>query len=204
MISAAVRSELTNSGAPLVSAAALGSAPKFADIYAGYFRFVWSTARYMGVETKALDDVVQDVFVIIYERVHTLQQREALRSWSYGIVRRVVLTHHRTQRSALNKAEELLVNADLIHPVLPTPQQITEESERAKLFWSLVSVLDERKREVFLLAEFEEMTAPEIAKLTNLPLNTVYSRLRAAREELEEALRRHIIRTQKRGRLCAT
>ena len=204
MNSAAVRSELPHTGSPLVSAVVIGSPPKFADIYANYFRFVWSTARYMGVETTALDDVVQDVFVIIYERVHTLQQREALRSWIYGIVRRVVLTHHRTQRSALHKAEELLVNADLIHPELPTPQQVTEESERAKLFWSLVSVLDARKREVFLLAEFEEMTAPEIAKLANLPLNTVYSRLRAAREELEEALRRHIVRTQQRARLCGT
>ncbi len=44
------------------------------------------------------------------------------------------------------------------------------------------------RRAVLVLHEIEEMTAPEIAKAMSLPLNTVYSRLRVAREELEVAL----------------
>jgi RNA polymerase sigma-70 factor (ECF subfamily) len=175
------------------------STPKFAQIYDQYFSFVWSMARYMGVEATALDDVVQDIFVIICERLHTLQHPEALRSWIYGIARRVVSTHHRTQRSALITTGTMRLEPELIHPELPTPQQLAEQSERAKLLWKLVAGLDEQKREVFVLAELEEMTAPEIAAVTNVPLNTVYSRLRAARQELEEALQRHIARTQRKG-----
>ena len=180
-------------------AVAQSSTPKFAKIYTTYFSFVWSMARYMGVESTSLDDVVQDIFVIICERLHTLQHPEALRSWIYGIARRVVSTHHRTQRSALITTGTVRLEPELIHPELPTPQQLAEQSERAKLLWKLVSCLDEQKREVFVLAELEEMTAPEIATVTNVPLNTVYSRLRAARQELEEALQRHIARTQRKG-----
>ena len=56
--------------------------------------------RYLGVEAAALDDVVQDIFVVIHGRLCTLQRPESLRSWIYGITRRVVSTHHRLQRSA--------------------------------------------------------------------------------------------------------
>ncbi len=64
-------------------------------------------------------------------------------------------------------------------------------SEDAKLLWRLLGELDERKREVLILAELEEMTAPEIAEAIGIPLNTAYSRLRAARHEFDEALLRH-------------
>jgi RNA polymerase sigma-70 factor (ECF subfamily) len=43
---------------------------------------------------------------------------------------------------------------------------------------------------VLVLHEIEEMTAPEIAQVLGIPLNTVYSRLRVARAELEQALGR--------------
>ena len=54
-----------------------------------------------------------------------------------------------------------------------------------------LATLDEDKRAVLVLHEVEEMTAPEIAHATGVPLNTVYSRLRLGRQRLEEALRRN-------------
>ena len=45
-----------------------------------------------------------------------------------------------------------------------------------------------------MLAELEEMTAPEIASALDIPLNTAYSRLRAARQAFEQALARHSAR----------
>ncbi len=200
--SAAVCNELPNTRAPLVGAVNTNSAPKFADTYVKYFGFVWSMARYMGVDETALDDVVQDTFAIVYERLCTLQRPEALRSWIYGIVRRVACTHHRTRRRALIITGTVRLESDLIHPQLPTPQQLTERSEQVELLWSLISTLDMPKREVFVLSELEEMTAPEIARVTNVPLNTVYSRLRVARQEVEAALRGYMARTQKRGNPC--
>jgi RNA polymerase sigma-70 factor (ECF subfamily) len=68
------------------------------------------------------------------------------------------------------------------------------------LLWGLLEKLDAPKREVFVLAELDEMTVPEIALSIEVPLNTVYSRLRAARQELDEALARHHAQTAKRGR----
>ena len=55
----------------------------------------------------------------------------------------------------------------------------------------LLDELDDDKRTVFVLAELEQTTAPEIADALGIPLNTVYSRLRAARIEFDKALARH-------------
>ncbi len=194
----AVCNDLVNASSPSVGGK-LGP-PKFSDVYANHLNFVWSMARYLGVETNALDDVVQDVFVIVYGRLCTLQRPEALRSWIYGITRRVVSTHHRTQKSARVTTGTQPIEPELNLAEWQNPEQLTEHSEQAKLLWSLVSTLDAAKREVFVLAELEEMSAPEIAAVTNAPLNTVYSRLRVARQELEVALKRHMARTQSRGR----
>ena len=195
----AFRSEIANTSSPPVGEELTSGTPKFADVYTNYFSFVWSMGRYLGVEANALDDVVQDIFVTIYGRLGTLQRPEALRSWIYGITRRVVSTHHRMQRSARITTGTRLIEPELTVAEWPTPEQLTEQSEQSKLLWSLLSTLDASRREVFVLAELEEMSAPEIATATNIPLNTVYSRLRVARKELEEALKRYIARTQTRN-----
>src|SRR6478736_6482237 len=50
--------------------------------------------------------------------------------------------------------------------------------------------LDDDKREIFVLARVEQMSAPEIASVLRIPLNTVYSRLRAARLAFEAEIAR--------------
>jgi RNA polymerase sigma-70 factor (ECF subfamily) len=59
--------------------------------------------------------------------------------------------------------------------------------------------LHDARREVFVLAELEQMTVPEIAELVGENVNTVYGRLRTARREFELAVRRHHARQARRG-----
>src|ERR1039457_374138 len=164
--------------------------PSFANLYNAYFDFVWSTARYLGVEQSEIDDVVQEVFFTIYGRLHTIERPESLRSWIYGVVRRIVSKYHRNKRTRLIETGAERIEPEMLQPEWRTPQHMAEQHEQTTLLWSLLEKLDASKREVFVLAELEEMTAPEIADAVGVPLNTVYSRLRVARQELEEALQR--------------
>ncbi len=54
----------------------------------------------------------------------------------------------------------------------------------------ILDQMDDAKREVLVLSEWEEMSSPEIAEVLGIPLNTVYSRLRLARAEFEKLLAR--------------
>ena len=178
--------------------------PSFSQIYKLYFNFVWSCTRRLGVSEAETDDVVQEIFIVIHARLNTLERPESLRSWIYGIVRRTVSTYHRAKRAKLASTATFDTEHDTQYPQLPSPQQLAEQSDQVRLLWSLLEKLDAPKREVFVLAELDEMTVPEIALATEVPLNTVYSRLRAARHELDEALARHNAQNVKRGRSCPT
>ena len=184
---------------PPDSSSVFCSLPPFSQIYAQYFSFVWSSARRLGVEPAAIDDLVQEIFIVIHARVDTLERPEALRSWIYGVVRRTVSTYHRGRRTrgsiGLTPAaeEEIVSHA-------PTPLEQTEQNADLELLQSLLSQLDEPKREVFSLVELEELTVPEVADALEIPLNTAYSRLRAAREAFDAALARHEARSNKGAR----
>jgi len=174
---------------------------EFESIYRQHFDFVWSSVRRLGVSPAALDDVVQEVFIVIHSRVHTLEKPEALRSWIYGIVRRTVSGYHRSRRVKEASGATLAAESDA-GPAQRTPFDLAEQNDQVKLLWSLLEKLDEPKREVFMMAELDELTVPEIAQILEIPLNTAYSRLRAARHAFEEALARHSARTEGRGGPC--
>lgn len=172
--------------------------PSFSAVYKAYFDFVWSSVRRLGVGEESVDDVVQEVFVIIHSRLYTLQQPESLRSWVYGVVRRTVSGYHRSRR-ALGAQGVDGGSIDETYPAIQlTPFELTEQNDQMQLLARLLGELDDAKREVFVLAELDEMTAPEIAQALEIPLNTAYSRLRAARQAFEQALARHTAR-EKRG-----
>ncbi len=176
--------------------------PPFSHIYRDYFDFVWSSARRQGVGLEAIDDLVQEVFIVIHSRLSTLEHPAALRSWIYGIVRRTVSTYHRSRRTRAGSKAAPAIEAQTREVAQPTPLDLAEHNDQVRLLRGLLEELDPPKREVFVLAELEEMTVPEIADLVGVPVNTAYSRLRAARQAFEEALARRI--AQRGGRPCRT
>lgn len=164
--------------------------PAFSQIYQTYFNFVWASARRLGVGASEIDDVVQEIFIVIHGRLGSLENPESLRSWIYGIVRRTVSTFHRAKRAKVVANTQLNLGEELTVSLAPSPQELAEQSDQVRLLWSLLEGLDPAKREVFVLAELDEMTVPEVAAALEIPLNTAYSRLRMARQELEAALLR--------------
>jgi RNA polymerase sigma-70 factor (ECF subfamily) len=171
--------------------------PSFRSVYDQYFDFVWASVRRLGVDAESLDDLVQEVFIVVHAKLDTLERPEALRSWLYGVVRRTVSTYRRTKRTKA-LANPSSSNIGDVPSRAPTPLEQTEKNAELRLLASLLEQLDEPKREVFALIELEGMTVPEAAEALEIPLNTAYSRLRAARQAFDAALSRHQARNQGR------
>jgi RNA polymerase sigma-70 factor (ECF subfamily) len=162
----------------------------FETIYRQHFRFVWRTARRLGVERTWLEDAVQETFVVVHRRLADFQGRSTVKTWLYGIVRRVVADHRRgVRRKPGNAAPANHGSGESVHGD-HGPEESIEQAERVRLLHKLLDQLDDDKREVFVLAELEEMTMAEIAEALGVNANTLSSRLRAARREFEEALDR--------------
>jgi RNA polymerase sigma-70 factor, ECF subfamily len=169
-------------------------APAFGAVYALYFRAMWRTLRRLGVARAQLDDAAQDVFVVVHKKLAGFDGR-SLRGWLYAIAVRVASDY---RRGALHR--QTLPLAETIVDPAPDPERASELTESVKLLHALLAVLDESRRTVFVLGELEELSAPEISDVLGVNLNTVYSRMRAARAEFDEALRRHRERNARRRR----
>ena len=167
------------------------SDPEFAALYNRHHGFVWRILRRMGVPAATLDDATQDVFVVVYRRRGDLHADASVRSWLFGIARRVASDVHRRDRRAQRKLE-----------ALPTPtdsrplDDAVERGEAADFVRSFLAELDEGHRMVFMLSDVEGLTAPEIAQTLELKVNTVYSRLRNARRRFERAVARRAARSK--------
>ncbi len=164
-------------------------------LYDAHFDFVWRSARRMGVAHAAVDDVVQEVFLVAHRRRADFEGRSSARTWLFGILVRVVSDHRRTLR---RKGGLDPLPDGLSAPSESGPAERAERNERVALLHSLLATLDEDRRAIFILAELEQMTAPEISEALGVKLNTVYSRLRGARQKFEEALARHRAREARR------
>ncbi|HEY4102793.1 MAG TPA: sigma-70 family RNA polymerase sigma factor [Polyangiaceae bacterium] len=169
----------------------------FQVVYTQYFDFVWSSARRFGIAPDAMDDIVQEVFIVIHAKLDSLERPEALRNWIYGVVRRVASNHRRALRTQTAAGIVVGSYGETAESREPTPFEHLRTNADLVLLASLLNELDEPKREVFALVELDELTVPEAAEILELPLNTAYSRLRAARQAFETAVARR--REQNKG-----
>jgi RNA polymerase sigma-70 factor (ECF subfamily) len=176
--------------------------PNLKTIYKEYFPFVWWSARHLGAASDAVDDVVQDVFIVIHNRLATLQRPEALRSWIYGIVRRTVSDYRRSKRTRDAAGAKLSTELKSVRVSQPSPLEIAERNSDLELLESVLAELDEAKREIFVMVEVLEMTVPEVVQVLEIPLNTAYSRLRLARQDFEETLAQHEARDEENRNPC--
>jgi RNA polymerase sigma-70 factor, ECF subfamily len=181
---------------PNETPSAAASELNLAAVYEAHFDFVWRSARRLGVGSGSLDDVVQDVFLVVHRQLAGFEQRASVKSWLFGITRRVVRD---LRRSARRRPSEAL-DDDPRDLAARAPDEQLVVREQAALLHTLLDSLDDDKRETFVLAELEQMSGPEIADALALNLNTVYARVRAARQAFEAALDRHEARERTRVR----
>jgi RNA polymerase sigma-70 factor, ECF subfamily len=156
-------------------------------VYEAHFDFVWRCARRLGVSPHAVDDVVQEVFLVVHRKLCEFEGRASLKSWLFGITRRVV----RDQRRSARRRPSEPLEQDPRDFMARAPDEQTSLHDQARLLFALLESLDDDKREAFVLAELEQMSGPEIAEALQLNLNTAYARVRAARQAFEAALHRH-------------
>lgn len=156
-------------------------------IYDEFFDFVWRSLRRLGVPAGQLDDALQDVFLVVHRRLADFEQRSTLKTWLFGICLRVAGDYARRARLH-GRRGELVPN--LPDPRAPDPLEATARGEAVQFLDQQLAALDEDKRAVFILAELEGMSCPEIALAVRANVNTVMSRLKAARAKFEAAVRR--------------
>lgn len=158
-------------------------------VYREHHAFVWRTLHHFGLRGDATADALQEVFLVVHRRWSDYDGKRSIKNWLYGIARRVASDHRK--KGQRQRARLRLVPDPDGHAPGHDQAATLDRVSAGQLVRRFLDGLDEDKRQVFVLAEIEGMTAPEIATMLSVNLNTIYARLRAARIKFAAQVQRH-------------
>ncbi|HKY38716.1 MAG TPA: sigma-70 family RNA polymerase sigma factor [Polyangiaceae bacterium] len=160
-----------------------------------HFDFVWRLLCRLGVPEPDADDAAQQVFLVATQRLAKIPV-EGERTFLYGTALRTAGTLRRNHRRRARWVEP--GPADGVSPDLEPDAQL-ERRQALAFLDEVLRRLNDRLREVFVLCEIEELSAPQVAVIAGIPVGTVASRLRRARQEFGREVRRlHAERSRSR------
>lgn len=165
-------------------------AEPFRDLFDAHFDYVWGVLRRLGVREADVEDRTHEVFLTVHRRLSEYDPTRSVRPWLFGFAYRVA-SHHR--RSEHRRRDVVGIESDVIDPA-PLADERLAERERTSLLIAALDTLDIDRRAVIVMHDWDGEPIPEVARALGIPLNTAYSRLRSARGNLAEAVRRLTLR----------
>lgn len=152
----------------------------------GHYDAVWRTVRFLGIPDAAADDVAQQVFCIAARRLAEVmpgKERSFLLSTAWRVA-------SESRRAAQRRPTTSGVDVELLDSPLPSPEELLDQKRARAALQTVLAAMTPDLRTVFVLFEIEELTSPEIAAAIGVPLGTVGSRLRRAREQFQSIVKR--------------
>jgi RNA polymerase sigma-70 factor, ECF subfamily len=184
------KAESTPRGLPVAACPPAERDTRMRAMVAAHFDCVWRSLRRLGVPEAGADDAAQQVFLVAARR---LDEIEAPRERQYllGIALRVAAD----ARRALARRREFPVGdagdwaaQRRAEAVAPLAEQLLDQKRARAILAALLEAMPEDLREAFVLFELEETPAPAVAVLLGVPVGTVASRVRRARQFIRERL----------------
>jgi RNA polymerase sigma-70 factor, ECF subfamily len=156
-------------------------------LVASHFDFIWRSLRRLGVPEAAADDAAQQVFVVAARKMEGMTvDRE--RSFLFAIALRVAADERRARRRR-PEISEAAPGVAVLDPA-PGPDELLEWQRARAIAERILEGLPFEVRVVFVLFELEDVPTKEIAKMLDLPMGTVASRLRRGRELFQQGVER--------------
>lgn len=148
----------------------------FDDVYEREFDYVCRNLGRLGVPAADVPDAAHDVFLVLHRKWSELDVGRPIRPWLFGVARRVAYGVREKRREV----------PAVVDPAADDDPRVAQRD----LVWRALAALDDERRAVLVLHDFEGHTGAEIAAMLDIPANTVHSRLRLAREDLLAAVRK--------------
>ena len=152
-------------------------------LYLRHAPFLLRVATRLLGSSEAAQDVVHEVFVTALRAGAMGQEPER---WLYGVAKNLVRRHLRGESRRV-RAHARMAEEDAARPAHEGPgDEVLERKRKAEQIRACIESLPIDQREVFVLYEIEGLEGAAIAALVDVPENTVWSRLRLARERFKD------------------
>ncbi len=159
---------------------------RFRQIVGQNLDFIWRCLRRMGIPSGDVDDAVQQVFLVVAYKLGSIAQGSE-RAFLFATASRIAANSRRSVHRR-DQAHNQLMQAEWEHD--PSQEELTDQLRARALMDRVLAEMPDDLREVFVLFELEELAVAEVAELLAIPIGTVGSRLRRAREDFHERVKR--------------
>ncbi len=156
--------------------------------------YVQRTLRRLGTDRSEVDDLAQEVFLVLHRRWAEYDASRPLRPYLFGIALRIALAHQR------KRSREISFGTLELGDDGPGPEDALSAKQAHGVLRAALEYIPLARRTVLVMHELDHVPVTEVASTLSIPLFTVYSRLRKARQELERATRRLMNGSGERGR----
>lgn len=163
-------------------------AHELAELARLHYPGVWRFLRRLGFEPHVIDDATQDLFLVAHRRFDDMKPGSE-RAFLFGAALRIA--SNLKKKSAREVPTDVVVDEEEIDEGADALDERVDGARARARLYRLLSELDESLRVVFVMFELEEMATQEIADVLGLPVGTVASRLRRAREDFHARFARY-------------
>ena len=155
---------------------------EFRAIYDAWFDDVSRWIRALGGIEADRDDIVQEVFLVVRRRLKDFDGVN-LAGWLYRITCRQVRDFRRRAWVKHIFTRRRSQEPDVLPHGGSSPAAALERKEEQRVLQALLAKIAEARRTAFVLFEIEGLSGDEIARIQDVPLNTVWTRLHHARRD---------------------
>ncbi|MXZ01089.1 DNA polymerase III subunit beta [Candidatus Poribacteria bacterium] len=180
---------MRNDDVALIQRTLAGDENAFASLVRKYQQQVHAFARRKIGDFQIAEDITQEAFLQVYQKLETLDDPTLFSQWLYTIANRLCIAWFRKNRLQTEPLEDVRILGIETEPysryVASEHAKIAAETQR-DLVEKLLTKLKESDRKVITLHYFEEMTSSEIGEFLGVSENTIKSRIRRARQQLKK------------------
>ncbi|MBA4063791.1 MAG: RNA polymerase subunit sigma-24 [Isosphaera sp.] len=167
-------------------------------VFRDYAPRIYNLARRMLGNDADAEDVTQDVLLQVVRKLDTFRGDSQLGTWLHRVTVNAALAH-REKRANRQKREAGEADDDLasdgpggaVRRWDVAPDEPVLAAERAGIIEAAINALPEPFRDVYVLADVEQLPNAEIGEMLGLSVPAVKSRLHRARLRMREALAPH-------------
>jgi RNA polymerase sigma factor (sigma-70 family) len=180
---------MRNDDVALIQRILTGDENAFATLIEKYQRQVHALAFRKVGNFQTAEDITQETFLRVHQKLATLNDPAKFSGWLYAIVNHLCIAWYRENRLQTESLQEIYISeieTDVYSRYIATEHAKTTDVVQQDLVKRLLTKLKESDREVITLHYFEEMTSSEIGELLGVSENTIKSRLYRARQQLKK------------------
>lgn len=157
----------------------------FQALHDGMYRYVRSLTK----DGDTARDIVQDVFVKLWEVREQLDPTKSLEAYVYRMARNRVYNHTRNRRTRTNKRSQIQAASSAPEQRSPLPDATFRANALEEHLQTWIQELPARQREAFALSRFEGLTHDEIAAVMEISPRTVNNHIVSALKTLRSRIR---------------